>query len=80
MYQLATLNDLYQQHHTLGLYCINCDRWASVDLNAMIHDGQGTREITKTRFRCSDCGQPAEKQIRPPVPQVGGAVAYIQPG
>ena len=78
MYQLATFNDLYQQHHTLGLYCINCDRWASVDLSALIDNGQGRRVITKTRFRCSECGLTAEKQVRPPVPEVGGAVAYIQ--
>lgn len=79
MHQLATIADLYHHNHTLGLYCIDCNRWAEADLKDLVRVGQGAREITRTRFRCLDCGLPAEKQIRPPVPTTGGAVAYIQP-
>ena len=77
MYQLATLDDLYQQRHTLGLYCVACDRWAEADLPRLVAAGHGGSVITRTHFRCSDCGAAAEKQVRPPVPQVGGAVAYV---
>ena len=35
------------------------------------------RPVTEARFRCKDCGENVEKQVRPPVPTVGGAVAYI---
>ena len=77
MYRLATLDDLYQQQHSLGLYCVHCDRWAEADLSRLVAIGHGANVITRTRFRCSDCGTPAEKQVRPPVPQLGGAVAYV---
>jgi len=77
MYRLATLEELHEQRHSLGLYCVNCDRWSIADLLAIIELGLGSRQITRTRFSCADCGMAAEKQIRPPVPQVGGAVAYI---
>ena len=33
-------------------------------------------ELT-AQFRCRDYGEIVEKQVRPPVPQVGEAVAYI---
>ena len=44
----------------------------------LIAAGQGGRQLTEARFRCRDCGELVEKQLRPPVPRVGGAVAYIQ--
>ena len=79
MFALATIDDLLENSHTLGLYCIECDRWAEADLVRLAGQGFGSRQITGSRFRCSDCGGIAEKQVRPPVPQVGGAAAYIQP-
>jgi hypothetical protein len=74
---IATLTDLYRNNYTLGLYCIACNRWGEADLKALIADGRGEREVTQSRFRCIDCGEIVEKQIRPPVPSIGNAVAYI---
>ncbi len=33
--------------------------------------------VAEVRFRCRDCGEIVEKRVRPPVPEIGGAVAYI---
>ena len=33
--------------------------------------------VAEVRFKCRDCGEVVEKQVRPPVPGLGGAVAYI---
>ena len=77
MHQLATLSDLHDQDHSLAVYCVACDRWADVDLNAMVLSGNGSRVIATTRFTCRTCGADAEKQVRPPVPEVGHAVAYV---
>jgi hypothetical protein len=33
--------------------------------------------VVDARFRCRDCGSVVDKQLRPPVPEVGGARAYI---
>jgi len=47
------------------------------DLKLLIDSGRGDRLLTESRFRCRDCGAVVEKQLRPPVPRLGGAVAYI---
>ena len=77
MISMATLEDLYRQDHSLGLYCGACDRWGDADLERLIRAGQGLRTVVDTRFRCRDCGALVEKQVRPPVPVVAGAAAYI---
>lgn len=78
MPQLVTFIDLQEQQHTLGLYCIECDRWGVADIDNLIASGRGERQLTEARFRCRDCGGVVAKQLRPPVPEVGRAVAYIQ--
>jgi len=76
MIRLHTFSELVAQNHTLGLYCINCDRWHVADLDRLIDDGID-RFVTDARFKCHVCGELAEKQVRPPVPTLGSAVAYI---
>jgi hypothetical protein len=75
--RLVTFEDLQSQKHSLGLYCVQCDRWGEANLNWLIESGQGKRRLTESRFRCRDCGGVVEKQLRPPVPRLGGAIAYI---
>ena len=77
MPSLATFAELHSQNHTLGLYCIECDRWGEADLGELVSSGLGDRALTTARFRCRDCGQLVDKQVRPPVPTISGAVAYI---
>ena len=76
MHRLASFRDLHQHDHTLGLYCMACERWSTANLEALIQAGDGERSVVGARFRCKDCGAFAEKQVRPPVPQFGGAVLY----
>jgi len=42
----------------------------------LIQFGQGDKPVSKARLRCRYCGEVVEKQVRPPVPEFGGAVAY----
>ena len=51
------------------------DQMANLDW--LIKNGKGDKPVTEARFRCKDCGEIVEKLVRPPVPTVGGAVAYI---
>jgi hypothetical protein len=76
--RLVTFIDLQEQQHTLGLYCIECDRWGEADIENLISSGRGEDALTEAKFRCQDCGELVEKQLRPPVPEIGSAVAYIQ--
>ncbi len=77
MISMGTIEKLREQNHILALYCISCDRWGKADLDWLIQIGHGDKSVTEARFRCRDCGETVEKQIRPPVPCLGGAVAYI---
>lgn len=78
MPRLVTFEDLRNQSHSLGLYCVECDRWGEADLDRLIESGRGNRLLIESRFRCRDCGAIVEKQLRPPVPVLGAAVAYIR--
>jgi hypothetical protein len=80
MPRIDTFLDLKRQNHTLGLYCPDCNRWGEADIDKLIASGRGERSLVESRFRCVDCGMLVDKQLRPPVPTVGGAVAYIRTG
>ena len=77
MARLATFVDLHKHSYSLGLYCLQCDRWGEADLSKLISNGSGNRDLTQSRFRCRDCGGIVDKQVRPPVPVIGTAVGYI---
>jgi transposase-like protein len=77
MISIGTFEQLQQRDHTLALYCVSCDRWGEADLNWLIKTGKGDKPVIEARFKCQDCGENVEKQVRPPVPTLGGAVAYI---
>ena len=74
---VSTFEDLNRQDYELALYCMSCNRWGEADLHRLIESGQGGMAVTEARFRCRDCGEIVEKQIRPPVPKLGGAISYI---
>ncbi len=77
MLSVMTVKALHNQNHTLALYCLPCDRWGEANLDRLIQNGKGKKPVTEARFRCRDCGEIVEKQVRPPVPSLGEAVAYI---
>ena len=78
MPRVATFLDLRHQQHTLGLYCPACDRWGEADIDRLIESGRGGHSVVESRFRCVDCGMVVDKQLRPPVPAVSRAQAYIR--
>ncbi len=77
MISMRTFEELRKHSHSLALYCLPCNRWGEANLDWLIRNGKGNKSVTETRFRCKDCGEIVAKQIRPPVPEVGGPVAYI---
>ncbi len=77
MIRMGTIKELHSQNHILGLYCLSCNRWGEANLDWLIQSGKGKKPVTEARFRCKDCGEIVEKQVRPPVPSLGEAVAYI---
>lgn len=64
--RIETVADLLARHHTLGLYCSACQRWAEAPLEKLAARGLGDRPIQRLSFRCVTCGTPAQRQLRPP--------------
>jgi len=74
MIDLSTLTGLLEHEHTLAAYCPRCNRWAQLDLTAMVSNGLGYRRLP-IKVRCQVCGEVGRLQVRPPVPNrspVGG--------
>ena len=77
MISMGTIEEFHSHNHTLALYCLSCDRWGEANLDLLIQNGKGDKPVTEARFRCRDCWEIVKKQVRPPVPSLGEAVAYI---
>ncbi len=77
MISIGTIEELHSQNHSLGLYCMPCDRWGMANLDWLIQIGKGDKPVTAARFRCRDCEEIVEKKVRPLVPSLGQAVGYI---
>jgi hypothetical protein len=70
MIDLGTLAGLLEHRHRLDAYCPRCDRWAEIDLAAMLSNGLGDRRLP-IKVRCRDCSEVGRLQVRPPVPTRG---------
>ena len=77
MIRMSTFLELRQNHHSLGLYCIQCDRWGMADLQWLIDSGRGNTAVCNARFRCKTCKSVVQKQLRPPAPALGDTARYI---
>jgi len=73
---LGTLAGLLEHRHRLDAYCPRCDRWAELDLAAMVSNGLGDRRLP-IKVRCRECGEVGRLQVRPPVPNHPASVGWI---
>ena len=55
MIDLGSIVGLHRHQHQLACYCQHCDRWALLDLAAMIDAGHGERRLP-IRVRCQEAG------------------------
>ncbi|RPF99692.1 MAG: hypothetical protein CBC23_006950 [Rhodospirillaceae bacterium TMED63] len=63
---IGTIDDLLDYGYTLALNCQPCDRWVNADLEALQAAGGGQRSFVQMKFKCSECGEVAAKQLRSP--------------
>ena len=56
MFNLSTLAGLLEHRHRLDACCPRCDRWAEIDLAAMVAAGYGARRLP-ARVRCRNCSE-----------------------
>ena len=66
MIDLGSTAALLERNYELHAYCATCDRWAALDLAAMISRGQSARRLP-LRVRCRWCGAGRALQVRPPM-------------
>ena len=71
--QLITPRQLYQNQHTLAVYCWKCQKDKALSFIDIDRVGKSDVPVTRLKFRCRDCGDLGEKQVRPPMPTMGQA-------
>ncbi len=76
MISMPIISELHVQQHTLALYCLSCYRSDEANLDWLVQIGKGDKLVTSARFRCREI---VEKQVRPPMPEIGEAMAHIYP-
>jgi hypothetical protein len=63
---ITTISDLARNGMTLGLFCVGCQRWGEIMPAEWLGTGRPDVNYVVQRFKCSQCGGAAEKQVRPP--------------
>ena len=80
---ISTISDLAESGMTLGLYCLECDRWGEIIPQEWLDAGKPDVDYVEQKFKCSKCGGRADKQVRSsptgfcivPGQRAGGAAA-----
>jgi len=70
------ISDLAASEMTLGLYCLECDRWAEIIPQDWLDAGKPDVNYVEQKFKCGDCGGLADKQVRPPLSGMSNQSAY----
>jgi RNase P subunit RPR2 len=74
---LGTLAGLLEHQHRLAAYCPRCDRWAVLNLDAMVAAGHRERRLP-ILVRCQVCGEVGRPQVRPPGQTRPHSVGWVQ--
>ena len=70
---IRRMSDLRNNNMTLGSACLECDRWGEVVPQKWLDDGKPDLNYVEQRFKCSECGGRATKQVRSqPIDLSGG--------
>lgn len=73
---IRTISDLAESGMTLGLYCLECDRWGEIIPQEWLDEGKPDVNYVQQKFKCSQCGGRADKQLRPPLSGFSVETAY----
>ncbi len=57
-----------------------CPKSRALMVSRVLEQCRPVAVVAEARFRCRDCGEIVEEQVRPPVPEMGGSIAYISLG
>jgi len=72
----STISDLAASEMILGLYCLECDRWAEIIPQEWLDAGKPDVNYVEQKFKCGQCGGLADKQVRAPLSGMSNQSAY----
>ena len=61
---IRTISDLAESGMTLGLHCLECNRWGELIPQEWLDAGKPDVNYVQQTFKCSQCGARADKQLR----------------
>ena len=74
---IRRMSDLRDNHMTLGLFCLECDRWGEIEPQSWLAEGKPDLNHVEQRFKFSPCNGRATKQVRPEYTGLGTRRAYV---
>ena len=74
---ILRMSDLRDNHMTLGLFCLECDRWGEIKPQSWLDEGKPDLNYVEQRFKCGQCGGRATKQVRSNYTGLGTGTAYV---
>ena len=74
---IRRMSDLKDNHMSLGLFCLECERWGEILPQEWLDNGKPDLDYVAQRFKCSECGVQAIKQVRPKYWGLGTGTAYL---
>ena len=74
---IRRISDLRDNHMTLGLFCLESDRWAEIKPQSWLAEGKLDLNYIEQRFKCSQCGGQAIIQVRSKYTVPGTLTAYV---
>ena len=74
---IRRMSDLKDNHMSLGLFCLECERWGEILPQEWLDNGKPDLDYVAQRFKCSECGIQAIKQVRPKYCGLGTRTAYL---
>ena len=74
---IRRMSDLKDNHMSLGLFCLECERRGEILPQEWLDNGKPDLDYVAQRFKCSECGIQAIKQVRPKYCGLGTRTAYL---
>ena len=75
---IRKISDLRDNHMTLGLFCLECNRWREIILNEWLSSGKRDLDYVNQKFKCRECGGQASKQVRPQLADFGRGAKVVE--
>ena len=74
---IRRMSDLKDNHMSLGLFCLECERWGEILPQEWLDNGKPDLDYLAQSFKRSERGVQAMQQVRPRYWGFGTGTAYM---